>query len=66
MIKCHPIVLNLFYQQVKYQLWELNAMSIQINTYKYLVSMSKFHPLEVVGRSSETQLHVGENVNSMT
>ena len=41
-------------------------MSIQINTYKYLVSMSKFHPLEVVGRGSETQLHVGGNVNSMT
>ena len=27
---------------------------------KYL---SNFHPLEVVGRGSETQLQVGENVN---
>ena len=26
--------------------------------------MSNFHPLEVVGRGSETQLQVGENLNS--
>ena len=26
--------------------------------------MSNFHPLEVVGRGSETQLQVSENVNS--
>ena len=25
--------------------------------------MSNFHPLEVVGRASETQLQVGENLN---
>ena len=25
--------------------------------------MSDFHPLEVVVRGSETQLHVGENLN---
>ena len=25
--------------------------------------MSNFHPLEVVGRGSETQLQVGENLN---
>ena len=25
--------------------------------------MNKFHPLEVVGRGSETQLQVGENLN---
>ena len=28
--------------------------------------MSKFHPLEVVGRGSETQLQVGGNLNSLT
>ena len=28
--------------------------------------MSNFHPLEVVGRGSETQLPVGENVNKLT
>ena len=28
--------------------------------------MSIFHPLEVVGRGSETQLQVGENVNKVT
>ena len=28
--------------------------------------MSNFHPLEVVGRGSETQLQVGGNLNKMT
>ena len=28
--------------------------------------MSNFHPLEVVGRGSETQLQVGENLNRLT
>ena len=28
--------------------------------------MSNFHPLEVVGRGSEAQLQVGENINTMT
>ena len=27
--------------------------------------MSIFHPLEVVGRGSETQLHVGKNLNKI-
>ena len=27
--------------------------------------MSDFHPLEVVGRGSETQLQVGENLNKL-
>ena len=27
--------------------------------------MSNFHPLEVVGRGSETQLQVGDNLNSL-
>ena len=30
------------------------------------LNMSNFHPLEVVGRGSETQLHVGENLNKIT
>ena len=25
-----------------------------------------FHPLEVVGRGSETQLHLGENLHNIT
>ena len=29
-------------------------------------NMSNFHPLEVVGRGSETQLLVGENLNYLT
>ena len=28
--------------------------------------MSNFHPLKVVGRGSETQLQVGENLNFIT
>ena len=28
--------------------------------------MSNFHPLEVVGRGSETQLQVGDNLKQMT
>ena len=28
--------------------------------------MSNFHPLEVVGRGSETQLQEGENLNQTT
>ena len=28
--------------------------------------MRNFHPLEVVGRGSETQLQVGENLNKIT
>ena len=31
-----------------------------------LTNMSNFHPLEVMGRGSETQLQVGENVNEIT
>ena len=28
--------------------------------------MSNFQPLEIVGRGSETQLQVGENLNKLT
>ena len=31
-----------------------------------LNNVSTFHPLEVVGRGSETQLQVGENLNKIT
>ena len=30
-----------------------------------LTNISNFHPLEVVGRGSETQLQAGENLNSI-
>ena len=30
------------------------------------ITMSNFHPLEVVGRGSETQLPVDENLNEIT
>ena len=56
--------INLFYQQVKLQLfWEWNEC-LNIKIYKFVVSnlynMSNCHPLEVVGRGSETQIQVGE------
>ena len=42
-------------------------MCLNVKICKCLVSnytnMIYFHPLEVVGRGSETQLQVGENVN---
>ena len=29
------------------------------------INMGNFHPLEVVGRGSETQLQAGENLNDL-
>ena len=44
-------------------------MCLNIKICKYLLSsqinMSNFQPLEVVGRGSETQLQVGENLNKL-
>ena len=44
-------------------------MRLNIKICKYLVSrltnISNFHPLEVVGRGSETQLQVGENLDDI-
>ena len=31
-----------------------------------IINMSNFHPLEVVGRGSETQPEVGANLNKLT
>ena len=43
--------------------WEQNVcLNIRICKGIHL----KFHPLEVVGRSSKTQLQVGENSNKLT
>ena len=36
----------------------LQMFGLKLNKY-----MSNFHPLEVVGRGSETQLQVGEKLN---
>ena len=36
---------------------DLQMFCLNLNNY------GKFHPLEVVGRGSETQLHVGEKLN---
>ena len=39
---------------------DLQMFGLLLNKYKY------FQPLEVVGRGSETQLQVGENLNKLT
>ena len=38
---------------------DLQMFRLTLNKYK----QAKFYPLEVVGRGSETQLQVGENLN---
>ena len=38
------------------------CLNIQIGK----INMSNFHPFEVVGRASDTQLHVGAKLNSIT
>ena len=46
--------------------WECNeCLSIKIckGLVANLINKSNFHPLEVMGRGSETQLQVGENLN---
>ena len=51
-------------------LWGMKYMRLNIKIFKYLCpnlrNMSNFRPLEVVGRGSETQLQVGENLNKRT
>ena len=50
------------------------ALLLEISMFKqHYLQMSQiqqiwlhFHPLEVVGRGSETQLQVGENLNKLT
>ena len=43
--------------------WEINvSLGIKCS----ISNMSNFHPFEVVGRGSETQLQVGENLNRIT
>ena len=37
------------------------SQDLQIFGFQIKHTMSDFHPLEVVGRGSETQLQVGEN-----
>ena len=53
------VVLNPFFTRLNHCCWERNVC-LSINICKYLVSncanLSNFHPLEVVGRSSEPQL----------
>ena len=46
-----------------------NEISVQTsrftNARSQIEHVSNFHPLEVVGRGSETQLQVGENLNAI-
>ena len=57
---------NLFF---KSPIWEENVcLTIRIcnGEISNLTNMINFHPSEVVDRGSETQLQVGENVNTLT
>ena len=47
--------------KLAFKLRDLQIFGLIINIY-----MSNFHPLEVVGRGSETQLQGGENLNKLT
>ena len=60
------VVYNPFYYGLSHCYWERNTC-LNNNTCKCLVSnltnMNNDHPLEIVGRGSDTQLQVGENSN---
>ena len=64
------ITLSLFYWPIKSQLlglkWLLKHQDLQMISLKLNTIISNFHSLEVVGRGSETQLQVGENLNKLT
>ena len=50
-----------------FKLQDLQMFSLKLNKFENVWSQIKknvinFHPLEVVGRGSETQLQVGENL----
>ena len=58
-----------FVTRLNYCYWELKVcLNIKICAclVSNLTNMRDFHPLEVVGRGSETQLQVGENLNELT
>ena len=63
------IVKFILFNCLNYCHWERNE-SLVSKVCKCLVSdltnVSRFHPLEVVSCSSETQLQVGENLNYIT
>ena len=63
------IVSICFISRLNHSYCELNEC-LNITICKYLVSnstnISNFHPLEVAGRGSETQLQVAENLNKLT
>ena len=46
-----------FYEHIKYSLLNMLKINGDINQQ----NLNNFHPLEVVGRGSETQLQLGEN-----
>ena len=58
-------VFDLFYQPIKSLLLGMKRVFKQKDKclVPYLTNMCNFHPLEVVGRGSQTQLQVGKNLN---
>ena len=61
----YPLITNIIFLKVvllaiKYPL--LKTLCVLHSLVSCRTNMSSFHPLEVVGRGSETQLQVGENL----
>ena len=57
---------NLFFSSTKSLLLGVKCVSKHLNLQIFVIkltNMSDFQPLEVVGRGSETQLQVAENLN---
>ena len=50
----------------KFRLERVKHQNLQIFGLKLNKYMSNIYPLEVVGRGSETQIHVGKNVYKLT
>ena len=52
--------------KMSWQLTEISAKIIRHGWCESDYNMSNFHPPEVVGRGSETQIQVGENLNKIS
>ena len=58
------MVLNPLYLLIKSQLLKMKCVfQHQVLRFWSTINISNFHPLEVVGRGSQTQLQVGEKLN---
>ena len=61
------VVFNPFHQSIKSPLLGMKCVLKQKDLQMFELKLNKYHfcPLEVVGRGSETQIQVGENINEI-